>query len=292
MEGWFMKHKLFMGLVLAITFTVIANISNIANPSGKIAKAEANLAQLTKNKNTAGITFSPKIIYSGRVGNKKLVALTIDDGPDARFTPQVLNILKKYHIKATFFVVGESIKKNPNLLMEEIKMGNEIENHTYTHPDLVVDGQLPTEEEILRDQELIEQYTHKKPHYFRPPMGLLKNETLDISQTEGYKVVLWTICVEHAACKTPQEMAARVVNVASPGTIILAHDGRLDRSSTMAALPLIINGYQTKGYRFVTLDEMFHEKQNAEKPGMVAQLRKELIPTRKMVSELKKLRSA
>lgn len=262
-----MKQKLFIGLIFAITIIVLVSIAKI--PSN-LAQVDQGRTKLTKNINTVKAAINPAITYQGSVGHNKLVALTIDDGPDPKFTPQILNILERNHIKATFFVVGESIKQHPDLLIKEIKMGNEIENHTYTHPDLKVDGVRLTQAEILRDQNIIEDYTHKKPHYFRPPKGLLKKETLNISQADGYKTVLWTICVEHSACKTSEEMATRVIKAAIPGMIILAHDGRLNRSRTMAALPLIINGYEAKGYRFVTLDEMLKHEQHPAKPRMVA----------------------
>jgi peptidoglycan/xylan/chitin deacetylase (PgdA/CDA1 family) len=252
------KTTSLLDMLKSLTDTGQTEITDTLNMLKSLIDPDQN--EITDTLDNLKSYFNPKLIFRGHVGPDKLVALTIDDGPDARFTPQVLNILNKYHIKATFFVVGESINKNPNLLIREIREGNEIENHTYTHPDLRVDSLARTEEEILRNQALIEKYTFKRPLYFRPPKGLLGGMTTDLCDANGYKVVLWSICVEHAACKTPQAMAARVIRAASPGTIILAHDGRLDRSSTMAALPLIIDGYQKKGYHFVTLNELLNLK--------------------------------
>ena len=188
--------------------------------------------------------------------NEKIVALTFDDGPDPRFTLTVLNILKRYEVPATFFVVGKSCEIYPQIIKRELAEGHEIENHTYTHPDLRKDSGLQTKIEILKNQAVIERLTNKKPHYFRPPKRLFTNNTVDVAEDNGYETILWTVCVEHHAAKTVEDMANRVINKAAPGTIILAHDGRLDRSRTMEALPLIIEGYQKKGYRFVRLDEL------------------------------------
>lgn len=187
---------------------------------------------------------------------EKIVALTIDDGPDPQFTPIVLNILKRYQVPATFFVIGQSCEKYPEIMERVLTEGHEIENHTYSHPDLSKANILETEDEIIKNQAVIERLTNKKPHYLRPPKRLFTNNTVEAAKANGYGIILWTVCVENHAAPTASDMADRVIGKAAPGTIILAHDGRLDRSRTMEALPLIIEGYQKKGYRFVRLDEL------------------------------------
>ncbi len=191
-------------------------------------------------------------------GGKKLVALTFDDGPDPLYTPEVMEILKLYQIKATFFVVGESVAAQSELLQQEIKEGHEIENHTYTHPDLSRESDLQTAEEIRRTGQVIYDIGKIKTQYFRPPKKMFRQETIQIAKVNGYKTVLWTICVENHKTKTPEQMAQRVINSTRPGMIILAHDGRLDRSQTLAALPMIIEGLQEKGYEFITLNELLN----------------------------------
>ncbi|HEX3012069.1 MAG TPA: polysaccharide deacetylase family protein, partial [Syntrophomonadaceae bacterium] len=186
--------------------------------------------------------------------------LTFDDGPDPQYTPQVLAILKKYNVKATFFVVGEECQAHPELVRREIDEGHEVENHTFTHPDLVRDNGISTEEEILRTGKAIEQITGRKPVYFRPPKRLFTHETVDIADADGYQIVLWTIGVEHKESKTIKDMADRVIKADKPGMIILAHDGRLNRTKTVKALPLVIKGYQSMGYRFVTVHELLTYK--------------------------------
>jgi peptidoglycan/xylan/chitin deacetylase (PgdA/CDA1 family) len=200
--------------------------------------------------------FNHDLITRGDTDGEKLVALTFDDGPDPRYTGQVLAILQKYKIKATFFVVGENCTIYPQLVRQEIADGHEVENHTYTHPDLVKDTAISTEEEILRTEHVIESITGTKPCFFRPPKRLFTDETIDIAEMHGYQVALWTIGVEHKRSKTVKAMAERVIKAAQPGIIILAHDGRLDRTKTIKALPAIIQTYHKKGYRFVTLQEL------------------------------------
>lgn len=187
---------------------------------------------------------------------EKIVALTIDDGPDPRFTPILLDILERYQVPATFFVVGQSCEKYPEIVQCELTEGHEIENHTYTHLDLSKANIVEIEDEIIRNQDVIERLTNKKPQYLRPPKRLFTNNTVEAAQANDHEIILWTVCVENHAAPTALDMAERVIEKAAPGTIILAHDGRLDRSRTLEALPLIIEGYQKKGYRFVRIDEL------------------------------------
>jgi|GEM_PF-838541 len=214
------------------------------------------VAAKVKTKWGLGNTFSSAPIVKVNSGSQKLLALTFDDGPDERFTPMALDILEKYNIKATFFVVGEVAEAHPDLVKRAADQGHEIANHTYTHPDLTKTGLAQTQEEIVRAGDVIEGITGKKPHFFRPPKGYYKTNTLFLTASNGYSVALWTICVEHSSCVTVNDLAQRVIDAAEPGMIILAHDGRLDRSRTMQALPIIIDAYQKKGYRFVTIDEL------------------------------------
>lgn len=216
--------------------------------------------ELEKTVFAVSSSINHDVITSVDTGGEKLVALTFDDGPDPRFTPQILDILKKNHIKATFFVVGENCEAYPDIVKRQAAEGHEIENHTFTHPDLNNDDAINTEKQIVMTEKVIEKITHKRPSYFRPPKRLFKNTTLDVAELNGYTTVLWTIGLEHHKSKTVEDMANRVIKAAKPGTIFLAHDGRLDRTRTVKALPLVIEGYKKKGYRFVTLQELIdHE---------------------------------
>lgn len=197
-----------------------------------------------------------KLITAVDTDGKRLAALSFDDGPDPLYTPGVLDILKDYQIKATFFLVGASVEDHPDLVKRAIEEGHEIENHTYSHPDLRGESGVKTEAEILKTDKLLVKMSGIKGQYFRPPRRLYRQETIEIAERNGYKTVLWTICAENSKAKTPEEMAKRVIKAARPGMIILAHDGRLDRSATLAALPMIIEGLQEQGYEFVTLDKL------------------------------------
>ncbi|MGE5423004.1 MAG: polysaccharide deacetylase family protein [Ignavibacteriales bacterium] len=195
-------------------------------------------------------------VITAAATDEKVVALTFDDGPDPKITPQVLKILKRHDIKATFFVVGEDAAINPDLVLQELSDGHEIENHTYTHPDLLKNTDLTAGEEITWNHQVVGELTKRSPIYFRPPKKLFNKEIVQMSQLYGYRIVLWTVCVESRYAKTPQAMADRVLKYTTPGSIILAHDGHLDRTQTVKALPLIIERLKKEGYKFVTLEEL------------------------------------
>lgn len=190
--------------------------------------------------------------------SRKVVALTFDDGPDPRYTPKVLKILADHNVKATFFVVGEDALIYPDLVKKEIHAGHEVENHTFTHPDLLKDTDLTPNEEIVWCHEVLTDLTGRSPIYFRPPRKLFDHEILKLVDIYGYRMILWTVCVENRHAGTPNAMARRAVRYVSPGSIILAHDGHLDRSRTVQALPIIIKDLKKKGYKFVTLEELLN----------------------------------
>jgi len=189
---------------------------------------------------------------------EKVVALTYDDGPHPDFTPAILDTLEKYHVKATFFMIGERMLKYPQIVERAVAAGHAIGNHTYTHPhDL---ESLPSPK-VIREiddcEQLIEQMTGKRTQIFRPPRGLVNGTVLRIARDEGYDTILWTVSADHHDAPTPEAMAKRVLAHVKPGAIILAHDGTFaSRINDVKAAPLIIEELQRRGYRFVTVPEL------------------------------------
>ncbi len=197
------------------------------------------------------------IVYKVPV-QEKLVALTFDDGPYAEYTPQVLDTLKQMDVKATFFMVGQRMEQNPDIVRRAVAEGHAIGNHTYTHPRNM---EMLFSEQVIRElekcEELIEQFTGKRTHMFRPPRGLVDSSVARIAEEEGYQTILWTVSADHHDAPTPKDMARRVNKLMLPGGIILAHDGSFkSRWKDVAATPLIIDKLRKEGYRFVTVPEM------------------------------------
>ncbi len=192
--------------------------------------------------------------------DRKVVALTFDDGPGPKYTPAVLALARKRGIKFTFFLVGKQIQLHPDLARQEIAEGHVIGNHTWDHPTMTYDTAREDIGEIERCEDEIERICGKRTHLFRPPKGMWDGDTFLAADSLGYKMILWSVTLEHHNTKTPEAMAQRVLDRIRPGMIILAHDGepghRVDRSRTIKALPILLEGLKARGYELVTVPEL------------------------------------
>jgi cellulose synthase/poly-beta-1,6-N-acetylglucosamine synthase-like glycosyltransferase/spore germination protein YaaH/peptidoglycan/xylan/chitin deacetylase (PgdA/CDA1 family) len=198
-----------------------------------------------------------------------LVALTFDDGPDDRWTPQILKILKDKNAPATFFVIGKNMQEHPGLVKREIDQGLVVGNHTYTHPNI---GELPVAEtdiELNATQRLFETITGKSMRLFRPPyFGDAEPSTpaevdpLVAAQKLGYLIVGLRIDPDDWKKPDPVLIVQRSLtrladtNPETGGQVILLHDSGGDRSRTVQALPNLIDQLRAHGYRLVTVAEL------------------------------------
>ena len=190
--------------------------------------------------------------------NTKLAALTFDDGPYPEYTPKILDVLKQYNVKATFFMIGKEMQQHPDIVKRVIAEGHTIGNHTYSHPrNLEKLSSEKVKDELEKCEKIIEQFTEKRTHLFRPPRGMINGDVARITDEEGYWTILWTVSADHHDAPTPVDMATRVKTLMKPGGIILAHDGTFkSRWKDVAATPLIIQELRKQGYKFVTIPEL------------------------------------
>lgn len=178
------------------------------------------------------------------------IAITFDDGPDEKTTEKLLDGLKERGVKATFFLIGESIEGNEDLVKRMYDEGHLIGNHTYTHVQLCKLSVDSAYEEIVKTNEKIESITGEKPKYIRPPYGSYSNKLLmRVEMTP----VLWSVDPEDWNTKNVNQVVKSVTKNVKPGDIILLHD--IYDSSVTAALE-IIDQLQAKGYVFVTVDQL------------------------------------
>jgi len=192
-------------------------------------------------------------------GNRKLaeIALTFDDGPSSQATPQILDILKRYDVKATFFVVGKFIEKNKDILKREADEGHLIGNHTFSHAKGTMTDIEKINTELVRTDNLISEYTGKSVDYFRPPFGFENWRFLTEAELLDYTIVLWTLDVaDWNRSRTEKDITSKILKLTRNGTIILLHDGGVSREALIDSLPVVIKGLKKKGYKFVTVDEM------------------------------------
>lgn len=190
-----------------------------------------------------------------RPGDKPF-ALTFDDGPWPEHTQDVLDILARYNVKATFFVVGQEVKRRPQLLKKIRDAGHSIGNHSWDHPSRPRDpvGQ------VQRTDAVIKATVGFTPTIFRPPYGILKNGMARQAMKGHKPVLIWS--ADCADWKRPgaSHIAMMIENQASPGGIALMHDGGGNRSQTVAALPGIIENLQSRGFELVTIPELLRRR--------------------------------
>jgi peptidoglycan/xylan/chitin deacetylase (PgdA/CDA1 family) len=190
---------------------------------------------------------------------RPMVALSFDDGPDPRWTPQVLAILRSAGDRATFFDVGRNVDTHPELVQAEVAAGDEIGDHTWSHADL---RRLPASgvmAEIERGADAIVRAGAPRPQLFRPPYGLSDDVVAAVADANHYRTVFWNLALERFVNHDPDLVAAvdRVLALVHPGTILLAHDGGLpNRSRTMHALPLLLAGLKSRGLAVTTVGDL------------------------------------
>jgi peptidoglycan-N-acetylglucosamine deacetylase len=196
-------------------------------------------------------------------GSARAVALTFDDGPDPHFTPLVLDILAEKQVPATFFVVGERAKRHPELLRQQHQMGHVVGNHSHTHSLLFhFRHGNRLRHEINACNEAIRAAIGLEPRLFRAPHGFKAPALADVLFEEGMTAVGWQARGKDYLTLDPGRIAQRIIRGASNGGVLLLHDGGgfqggTDRSPTLQALPLVIDGLRELGYAFLRLDRLF-----------------------------------
>ncbi len=228
-----------------------------------------------------GYPMSWRIQQMGAADHK--VALTFDDGPDPKWTPKILDILKQKGVPAAFFVIGDSANQQAGIVKREFAQGDEIGNHTFTHPEFDAISKTQLQLELNLTELLIESNLAVKTTLFRPPYGIdhqpetaSEVQMLPIPQSMGYVIVGARIDPHdwgEAGGRAPppaQTIVQRVLEdaEANKGNIILMHDGGGDRSHTVEALPQIIDGLRAKGYEFVEVSNLLGQQRAEVMPPL------------------------
>lgn len=195
-------------------------------------------------------------------GDEKRVALTFDDGPDAKFTPRVLRVLAEKKVPAAFFCVGQRVEQNPEIAKQIHDQGHLIGNHSFHHGMWINFGLHGTlRSEIDACNAAIAKAVGVTPALYRPPHGF-KNPALgDVLGQRQMTVIGWQVRGFDAVSSDAVRITTRIVNGAKPGGVITLHDGAGlqgsdDRGPTVEALAVIIDGLRARGFKFVRLDEL------------------------------------
>lgn len=192
---------------------------------------------------------------------QKVVALTFDDGPSARHTEQVLNLLDQYDAKGTFFIVGQQAEKYPQIVRRMYDTGHEIANHTYSHPYTKSVSKVMAE--IQQTDDTLYGITGYSPRLFRPVEGYYNENLVKEVANEGYKLVMWSWHLDTEDWKDPgvNQIVNTVLTGVEQGDVVLFHDGGGNRVQTVQALEKILPELKSEGYAFITISEMLKLQQ-------------------------------
>ncbi|MGC5341847.1 polysaccharide deacetylase family protein [Streptomyces sp. DT24] len=182
-------------------------------------------------------------------GLGRSMVLTFDDGPDPVHTPRILALLRRYDVRAMFFVCGEMVADNPDLLRRIDGEGHVIGNHSWSHPQLWTLSRAVTRDELGRTSEVIARTIGAPPLWYRAPYGAWNRNSFEIGAELGMEPMAWT--VDSLDWKTPgtDTVVRRVLDGAGPGVVVLSHDAGGDRSQSVAALGRYLPALLDEGYR-------------------------------------------
>ncbi|MTJ16173.1 MULTISPECIES: polysaccharide deacetylase family protein [unclassified Dolichospermum] len=254
---------------IALSFTACTNIPNprqlktnseplkVAIPTNQINPKSQLLTKVENLDFTVPAKYQAKTIYKVEPSNKeKVIALTIDDGPWPKTTAEMLDILKRNNVKATFFWVGSALQENPEIAKRVVAEGHAIGNHTWHHWYRKMD-EATAKSEIEKTNDLIYKTTGVKTSFFRPPGGYLNNGLAAYAKSQKNSVVMWSVTSADTDPRAKYQVFVKnVIRDAKPGSIVLMHDGGGNRERTVKALPAIVSGLKQQGYRFVTVPEL------------------------------------
>ena len=187
------------------------------------------------------------------VGGQKVIALTFDDGPSKKLTPQLLDTLKRYGAHCTFFVVGQNAAEHPEILQRAVAEGHEIADHSWSHPSLSKLSVSGINSQLDRTDAAIEKAIGHKPVLVRPPYGATNSTVRRILAERGQTDILWSVDPLDWKYRNADRVERELVKGAAPGAILLSHD---IHPTTVAAIPAVLARLTEQGYRFVTVSEL------------------------------------
>lgn len=187
---------------------------------------------------------------------KKIIALTFDDGPGP-FTAQILTVLRRDNVAATFFQVGKQLDDYPNPALAELSLPRvAIGDHTYTHGNMAKLRKGLQRNEIISSAATMVAHGEPTPRLFRPPYGAFNADTESLMDQRGMAMILWSVDSQDYTRPGVDRIVDNVMTAVQPGSIVLMHDGGGDRSQTALAVPKIVHRLRKQGYKFVTVPEL------------------------------------
>src|SRR5256714_4775247 len=218
------------------------------------AEADNAAAPQTAEKAKTAAPAEPGITFDWVHVDGPYIAMTFDDGPSAKLTPKLLDLLAAHHIKATFFLIGQNVSENPEIVARETREGHEIANHSWSHPNLAKMSDDGVRGQLRKTDEAIRSAAGKGPTLLRPPYGsITPRQKKWINQELGYKIVLWDVDPLDWRRPGPNVVCNRIIKNTRAGSIVLAHD---IHPGTIEAIPCVLSQLEAKGFKFVTVSEL------------------------------------
>ncbi|GAA5081510.1 polysaccharide deacetylase family protein [Roseibacterium beibuensis] len=215
------------------------------------AEAQAIPASFTGN---GPVTRGADVTVQRVNTRQPVVALTFDDGPHPRLTPQLLDILRAANVRATFYMIGRNVARYPQLVARVAAEGHEIGNHTWSHPSLYGRSDAGVLNEIDRTSLAIQDAVGRPPVTMRPPYGnFYDRQRLMLYAERNMPTVLWSVDPQDWRRPGSSVVRQRIVGSAHPGAVVLAHD---IHGPTVRAMPSTIDGLSARGFRFLTVSEL------------------------------------
>jgi len=199
--------------------------------------------------------------FAGGIRGSKQIALTYDDGPNDPHTLQLLDVLAKHSVRATFFMIGRYVRQRPDLARAVAQAGHVIGNHTFTHPLLIFESEAGARTQLVDCQRALTDTIGEHSNLFRPPFGGRRPATLRVARALRLETVMWNVTGYDWNAPPAAVIEKKVVRQMRGGDVVLLHDGGhramgADRAQTVAATDNLIRRYKDQGYEFVTVEEV------------------------------------
>src|ERR1700737_3994300 len=217
-------------------------------------QADDAVAPQSREKVKTAAPAEPGITFDWVHVDGPYIAMSFDDGPSAKLTPKLLDLLAAHHIKASFFVIGENVAENPEITARAAREGHEIGNHTWSHPNLAKMSDENVRSQLRRTDDAIKTATGQRPTLMRPPYGSISaRQKKWINQEFGYKIAMWDVDPFDWKRPGPAVVCNRILKLTRAGSIVLSHD---IHPGTIEAMPSTLSQLGAKRFKFVTVSEL------------------------------------
>ncbi len=241
-----------IALVISLTLTLAGCLS--AQNSGSPTVAPVAASPGPASAVAAPSAAAPAISYSAVHVDGPYIAMTFDDGPSEKLTPELLDLLARHHIHATFFVIGKNVVEHPEILQRAVREGHEIGNHSWSHPAFGKMSDERVRTELQKTEDAIRAAIGKRPVLMRPPYGsITARQKKWINAEFGYRTILWDVDPLDWKRPGPSVVTSRIVKETRAGSIVLSHD---IHPGTIKAMPETLGQLEAKGFKFVTVSEL------------------------------------